>query len=83
MEALQAVLAFVGEDPEVNAMWVVRFTSIQFVSCSLHKRTFSPFPACTHRGSHAQGQGGCRKFRRLMLRMADSMIKRSALHGAI
>lgn len=44
MEALQAVLAFVGEDPEVNAMWVVRFTSIQFVSCSLHKRAPSvPF----------------------------------------
>ena len=31
-EALNQILSFVGEDPEINAIWVLRFTSIQFVS---------------------------------------------------
>jgi hypothetical protein len=30
-EILNQVLSFVGEDPEINAIWVLRFTSIQFV----------------------------------------------------
>eukprot|EP00282_Hemiselmis_andersenii_P035104 CAMPEP_0169443148 /NCGR_PEP_ID=MMETSP1042-20121227/9204_1 /TAXON_ID=464988 /ORGANISM="Hemiselmis andersenii, Strain CCMP1180" /LENGTH=181 /DNA_ID=CAMNT_0009554363 /DNA_START=17 /DNA_END=559 /DNA_ORIENTATION=+ len=29
-EIVGQVLAFVGEDPEINATWVLRFTSIQF-----------------------------------------------------